>query len=274
MSQYGWENCPTEVRQQVERLCEGFWSQLAGNLIGIYLHGSLATDCFNPLRSDIDLLVVTRDEMTVETKRDAARFLLENSLHPSPIEISFLRRRDLKPWCHPTPFDFHYSEDWREQFECELEGVDWKQWNASEHFDDDLAAHITVLNHRGVRLYGEAIEDIFPSVPKEDFIISIAGDVLSEKFGFDAVLEYPVYVVLNSCRTLAFLQTGRVMSKDEGGRWALENLPVEFHRIIACALNEYRHNRNESNLAKEQLIDFAVYMKHKIKSLIGSVAGS
>ncbi|MEJ7701527.1 MAG: nucleotidyltransferase domain-containing protein [Pyrinomonadaceae bacterium] len=134
---------------QIESLTETFRIQIDENLIGIYLHGSLAFGCFNPLRSDIDLLVVTRCEITIETKRGIAEFLLENSRKPSPIEISFLQQKDLSTWRYPTPFDFHYSEDWREKFERDLADGEWKRWNDIQLFDEDLATHITVTNHRG-----------------------------------------------------------------------------------------------------------------------------
>ncbi len=65
MSQHGWSDCPADVQVQIECLTETFKIQIAENLIGIYLHGSLAFGCFNPLRSDIDLLVVTQREMTI-----------------------------------------------------------------------------------------------------------------------------------------------------------------------------------------------------------------
>ncbi len=47
---------------------QGFTRQvahlLADNLIGVYLHGSLAMRCFNPVVvSDIDVLVVTLEPM-------------------------------------------------------------------------------------------------------------------------------------------------------------------------------------------------------------------
>jgi len=249
---------------QIECLTETFRIQIAENLIGIYLHGSLASGCFNPLRSDIDLLVVTRREITIETKRGIAEFLLENSRKPSPIEISFLQQKDLSPWRYPTPFDFHYSEDWREKFERDLADGEWKRWNDVQRFDEDLATHITVTNHRGVCLYGAVASEVFPIVPKRDFVSSILADVRGATFGFDAVLQYPVYVVLNVCRTLAFLQTGRILSKDEGGMWALEKLPVQFCGTITSALNEYRYSGNESSLAKEPLVEFTDFMQNEI----------
>ncbi len=268
MSQYGLDDCPADVREQIKRLTEGFRMQLAENLIGIYLHGSLATNCFNPLRSDIDLLVITQRRMSLETKRSLAEFVLDVSLKPSRIEVSFLSSNDLHPWRYPTPFDFHYSEDWRKDFERELSDGSWKEWNAIQRFDNDLAAHITVLNHRGVCVYGQTISDVFPPVPEQDFVASILDDVLSAKFGFDAILQYPIYVVLNACRTFAFLRTERIMSKKEGGMWALKMLPEEFHQIITDALDEYSNNENESNLGKEQLIKFAVYMQSEVERAI------
>ena len=120
-------DCPAEVRKQIKQLTETFKLQLAENLIGIYLHGSLAMNCFNPLRSDLDLLVVTKREMTIETTRQIAEFLLENSNLPSPFEISFLRQTDLSTWCYPTPFDFHYGENWREKFERALASGAWRK---------------------------------------------------------------------------------------------------------------------------------------------------
>jgi streptomycin 3"-adenylyltransferase len=249
-------------------LIKGFRLQLAENLIGVYLHGSLATGCFNPLRSDIDLLVVTHNLMSLETKHNLAKFIIDASLNPSRIETSILQHRDLHPWRYPTPFDFHYSEDWREKFERDLRDGSWKEWSAAQRFDGDLAAHITVLNHRGVCLYGQPIREVFPPVPKQDFVASILDDVLNEKFGFDAILQYPVYVVLNACRTLAFLQTERVMSKKEGGVWALTVLPEEFHQVITDALEEYSNNENESKLGKEQLVKFAVYMRNEVERAI------
>ena len=267
MSQFGWQNCPADVKEQIESLIRGLRRRLNDNLIGVYLHGSLATGCFNPLRSDIDLLVVVRQRMTVETKRDLARIILDASQQPAPIEISFLSPEDLHPWRHPAPYDFHYSEDWREDFERERAGGDWTNWNAEERTDADLAAHITVLNHRGACLYGRSIKEVFPSVPEKDFVDSILADVLSAKFGLGgAAARFPVYVVLNACRTLAFMRDRSVLSKEEGGRWALANLPARFHKTITVALDEYRSGRNEqSRLPQENLADFSAFMKNEIE---------
>ena len=38
---------------------------LGNNLTGIYLHGSAAMGCFNDKKSDIDLLVVVKNDISV-----------------------------------------------------------------------------------------------------------------------------------------------------------------------------------------------------------------
>ncbi|MDQ0195648.1 nucleotidyltransferase domain-containing protein [Paenibacillus wynnii] len=53
--------------------------ELSGNLLGIYLHGSLAMGCFNPLKSDIDFLIVVKDKLTPVNNSRIAKIAL--SLH-------------------------------------------------------------------------------------------------------------------------------------------------------------------------------------------------
>ena len=38
------------------------------NLVGVYLHGSLAMGCLNPEKSDLDLILVTENSPTVQEK--------------------------------------------------------------------------------------------------------------------------------------------------------------------------------------------------------------
>lgn len=107
MSQYSWATCPEPIQTQINTLVERLQLIIGDNFAGIYLHGSLAMGSFNPRHSDIDLLVVTREGMTVETKREIAQFLLVSSQSPAPIEISFLVEEQIHPFRHPLPYDLH-----------------------------------------------------------------------------------------------------------------------------------------------------------------------
>ncbi|QHS21759.1 nucleotidyltransferase domain-containing protein [Virgibacillus sp. MSP4-1] len=46
------------VQSFVNQLAQIYQTQLKANLIGIYLHGSLAMGCYQPGKSDIDILAV------------------------------------------------------------------------------------------------------------------------------------------------------------------------------------------------------------------------
>src|SRR5260370_41603896 len=149
-SQYSWATCPTAVETQVNTFCAHLQALLETNLSGIYLHGSLAMGCFNPDRSDIDLLVVTARGMSIDTKCRVVQLLLHASMAPSPIEISFLVEQQVHPFQHPLPFDLHYSEAWRERYHRELANGSWAKWDHTIRTDADFAAHFTLVCNRGI----------------------------------------------------------------------------------------------------------------------------
>lgn len=257
MSLYSWATCPDPVHIQINNLVATFQQMLSNDLIGIYLHGSLAMGCFNPRHSDIDLLVVTRNSMTIETKRDVAQYLLKSSLAPAPIEISFLVQKDIHPFLHPLPYDLHYSESWRDRYIRALADGTWHTWNDEKKADNDLAAHITIMRARGICLSGKPIQEVFPSVPPALYAASILGDF------DDANAErqrMPVYFTLNACRVLAYLREGHIYSKDEGGAWGLQKLPTKLHGVVQQALETYRGNLMDAPFDETALTQFAHYM--------------
>jgi predicted nucleotidyltransferase len=268
MTQFGWNDaCPLEVRHQVNSLVEGVHAILGESLVGVYLHGSLAMGCFNPRRSDLDLLVVIGQRASVERKRKLAELLLRVSLAPVPIEISLLARDQIHPWRHPAPFDLHFSEAWRDRTLAGLASGEWRTWNDSERCDEDLAGHITVVRQRGICLHGAPITAVFPAVPTVDYLASVLTDVLSPDCGLNSALASPVYVILNACRTYAYLSTGQVLSKDEGGVWALQVIPHQFHATVQSALAAYRADQDDRRLAHEDVVHFAAYMRGEIERL-------
>lgn len=261
MRRVGWDNCPDNTGRQVRRLVAGVRQSLGTNLIGIYLHGSLALGCFNPATSDIDLLVVTRQRLPIPTKQSLVELLLVVSNSPHPIEISFLSREDLAPWRYPTPFDLHYSEDRRPALTCDLATGIWSDAVEMPQTDPDLAAHIMVMRQRGIVLWGDPIPTVFPDVPRADYLASIILDLrwAQQRLGSASGL---VYAVLNSCRVCAYLRNGRILSKDEGAVWALSRLPPEYAPLIRKALATYRGERVANNPGEQrpaaQLLDYVL----------------
>jgi predicted nucleotidyltransferase len=263
MAQYGWADAPAEVRAQITNFADALQALLGENLAGVYLHGSLTMGCFNPQRSDIDLLAVTEWEPTPEAKRDIAALLLRFSATPGPFEISFLSKGQLHPWRHPAPYDLHYGEDWRATFERDLANGEWQRWNDRPRTDPDLAAHITMLRSRGLCLRGGAITQVFPAVPAEHYISSILDDF---RWARERMAANPVYFILNACRVYAYLLEGHGYSKDEGGVWAAHSLPAEFHSIVTQALEAYRGGRGDEHFLAATLDRFAAYMDERMQA--------
>jgi len=267
MTSYIWSDAPLDTRDQTTELLRDVRQAVGPNLQGLYLHGSLAMGCFNPSCSDLDAIAVTAEGMAVETKRAVAAILLRRSGAPHPIEISFLRHRDLAPWRYPTPFDLHYSEMWRARFEADLAGGAWRRWNEEEREDPDIAAHITMLRQRGVTLFGPPIARVFPPVPREDYLASILADYASAR---DGIVQRPVYGVLNLCRVYRYLCDGRICSKEEGGVWTARTLPLELQPVARQALAVYRSESAEERFVPAELDAFAHYIDKRVSVLLGN----
>lgn len=250
------------LRAQVDGLVLEFHQRLGENLMGVYLHGSLAMGCFNPADSDIDLLVLVRDQLSAETRRDLARLLLDSSTHPSPLEISVLCRQDLDPWRYPTPYSFHYSEDWRERYERALATATGNLWDSTPRFDEDLAAHITVTRQRGVCLWGEPIARALPDVPPEHYRASLLADMAWAR---ERLEQYPVDSVLNACRVYAYLREGLIVSKVEGAAWGLGALPREHRAVLAAALAAYQGEAGATPLDLGAVRAFTEYVRERAK---------
>ena len=207
---------------------------LAENLAGIYLHGSAVMGCYNPKKSDIDIIIVIDDDMTNQVKQAYMDMVVRlHSLTPAKgIEMSIVTKQVCNPFVYPTPFELHFSEAHLQWY---MESPDdyIQKMNGT---DQDLAAHFMVIRWRGRCLYGLPIEEIFAEVPKRDYVDSIYCDIAEAP---EEISENTMYVVLNLARVLAYLTEGRVLSKKEGGEWALKNLPEEFHSLVQGALQEY-----------------------------------
>lgn len=266
MAQHGWTDAPHDVRAQVERLIVLMRAHVGDDLVAVYLHGSLAMGCFNPDRSDINLLAVAESPMSLSTKWRVAQVLLRLSGAPSPIEISFLQRGQLTLWSHPTPFDFCFGESHHGQYDEDLRSGAWKDWNREIQRDEALAGHVKVTRCRGVCLWGARIEDTLPEVPVGDYVASILASLARAGATVDSRL-------LNLARAWAYLETGAVMSKDEGGVWALGPIPARHAPAVEAALRLYRGDADASISDDEPTLEAVEYLQRQVAQLAGVHAG-
>lgn len=231
---------------------------LGDNLVGIYLHGSAAMGCFNDVKSDIDLLVVVKDELSLEDKLCYMDMVVKlNALAPTKgIELSVIRKSVCKPFIYPTPFEIHFS----------IAHIEWYQRDPHDYVlkmngnDKDLAAHIKITYHRGLCLFGSEIQDIFEDVDDKAYLDSILNDIENAA---EDILEMPVYTILNLCRVLAYKKEKLIMSKQEGGKWGLENVPARYTKLIQAALDDYSSEK-KVRVDEKEASEYAKYMLNAI----------
>jgi streptomycin 3"-adenylyltransferase len=255
---YGWEDCPESVRSTVNGILAYYRQVLGEDLTGFYLHGSLAMGCFNPKSSDIDFLAVVRRKLTVPEKKAIIDYLLSINDGSSPVapEMSIVTEDSVKKMEYPTPFELHYSNSWWERY---LSGeVDWN----TQKYDEDLVMHYLAIRWRSICLYGKAIKEMFPEIPREICLASIISDL---NWIIERIKTLPAtYCILNPCRMLAFLREDKVLSKKEGGEWALANLPARFKDTISQALAIYTGAKDVDPPNPDTLRDFVEYASTEI----------
>ena len=226
------------IESDMNSLINGFVERskeiLGDNLIGVYLHGSSVMGCFNPQKSDVDLIIVADHPLSDSDKRTYMEMTVEcNATGPAKgIEMSIVLRKVCKPFVYPTPYELHFSAGHLQWYRNDPDDY-IRRMNGT---DKDLAAHFTIINKRGRRLYGAPIEEVFAQVPDADYMDSIRFDVENAAA---EITQYPMYLTLNLARVLAYREDGLILSKKEGGEWALEHLSSEYRPLIADALREY-----------------------------------
>ena len=232
---------------------------LEDNLTGIYLHGSAVMGCYNPKKSDLDLIVIVNEPMQDDVKRRFMDMVVEvNEAGPAKgIEMSIVTKNMCKPFVYPTPFELHFS----------VAHTGWYKDNPEDYIDKmkgtdkDLAAHFTIISKRGKCLCGLPIEEAFAPVPKADYMDSIWEDIAEAQ---EDIVDNTMYIILNLARVLAYKKEELVLSKKEGGEWALNNIPEEYHDLIKEAMAEYADAREVSydyEIAKQ----YAEYMLQEIR---------
>lgn len=262
---YEWGNCPQELQRFVLDSVEEMVNIMEQQPVGVYLHGSLAMGGFNPNRSDIDLIVVTKLTLSSRQKRELVRFLLERSSKPFPIEISSLTLSQVENWSYPTPYDFHFSEFWRARYEAELRNETALYLNGEEKTDVDLAAHFTVTYHRGICLSGQPIQETFPIVPQNHYLASILEDYNE---CLEKIYENPVYCLLNLIRVYWYMKEGRICSKKEAGMWGRENLPKKFTILIEQVAEAYKSELvSAADFEEKDLTEAREYLRAEIELL-------
>lgn len=250
---------PTDVENTIASFVRAI-DEFLPTVRHIYIHGSLAMGGFHPKRSDVDLLLVVSNALTREERQKLIDCCLLYSNEPYPLELSIMTMVQLKDWCHPSPFEFHYSEGWRSRFE--KAGREERTELQQGFTDPDLAAHMMMILQRGITWRGKPLHQLLCGFDSAHFSDAIRADAFD---CLDTMDENPIYCVLNLLRGLAYEQERVLLSKQEALGWVIENghFPGNVVAVVRKATQGYEGE--DVTFDQHELNDVRQYMNGQLQ---------
>ncbi len=262
-----------ELREVLSAFVNEISSELAGNLIGVYLVGSIATGDFD-LDSDIDFLVVTNTELTeanIKSLQEIQIKIHNIACYPAKhLEGSYISVYDLNNWRTVGKKEINYFDNGRTIFEQSIHDNQWHvRW---------------ILRERGVTLIGQKPEKIMPAIPLDALSNEIKTTMLQDIKTFEDEINRPLsfwnsrfgqsFAVLTYCRMLHTLHTGTVQSKKAAAKWAKQIVEPKWVELIDQAWNEREgvrflvkiRQRAEQTMLNETL-DFIKHAVNQIETI-------
>ena len=204
---------------------------LQDQFVGMYLFGSLANGDFDQ-HSDIDVLVVTKDEMSndIFLSLQAMHAQLANigSSWATQLEVSYIPQNALRRFDPTNKLHPHMDRGNGESLHMLAHESDWI-----------IQRHI--LRERGIILEGPALQSLIDPISASDLQQAVANVLpLWAKPILDDPNQikgrgYQSYVVLSLCRMLYTLQCGTIISKRAAAQWTQETLSEPWTPLIARA---------------------------------------
>jgi hypothetical protein len=212
------ERTPTpypDINEVLHILLENVQAVLKEFFVGLYLYGSLASEDFDPGRSDIDFLVVTTLELpenvVLSLEAMHARIGVSGLKWASKLEGTYIPRNAMWQYNPAGPICPMINEG---KFQVAQPGIDWV-----------INRHI--LYNSGVVVSGpplkEMIKPVEPCEIREAVFSLLRNNWASFLHDADFFLRtgYQSFVVLTMCRALYTLEHGIVAAKNVSAEWAI-----------------------------------------------------
>lgn len=194
---------------------------LSPDLIGLYLHGSLALADFVAGKSDIDLCAVVPELADDQRRNLADAFSTANM----PFEGGGF---DI----HVVTLDAARSAGWapvREMWLAIHPGWDFHVEGRSA--DHDMCLTFEMCRRHGRALYGPDAQDVFAPVDREHLLAACKLEI-EEWQSYESITQWDS-AVLSACRAWWLMKEDELGSKTSAGRWALsQGFPI-VERAIA-----------------------------------------
>ena len=261
----GYDDLPADIKNQITNVVDVWKAHQKNNLIGVYLHGSIVLNAFNPSSGDIDILVVVKDSIDASEKLAIAKDIISLDGAPRPVEISAIKLSDAKAWKNPGNCVFHYSDFWRDKYLARFRDPASKVYVVDREFPDgDVTSYIKLIKQSGIVLYGQNIQDVFADISDEDFWEAICSDI--DEYDFHAYdPRYFASNILILGRSLSFNKEKLILSKYDGGLWMIQNVPENLKYLPEAAMNIW-FNNEDCAFPEDDLEKLRQYLIKEIKA--------
>jgi predicted nucleotidyltransferase len=158
-----------EVQSYLDQVVSTLSIHVGADLIGVYLHGSLAMGSFDSGRSDIDILAVCAEPLHHERRTVLGEALAVIPTPPSggDLEFSLVTDDAVRARSAAPSFEVHVNTH-EEPFV--VDGSD-------RPGDQDLVIHFAVVRARGRALIGPEPAELFLEPVRDSLIQAFLGDI-------------------------------------------------------------------------------------------------
>jgi Domain of unknown function (DUF4111) len=238
-------NIPADLSDLLQAMATDFPAILSGNLVGLYLWGSLTYDAFDETCSDVDCVAVTRRDLD-----DRQFFELDDWFRKKGEQNRWVKRIDMR---------FVIEHEFLDKASrcC---GFYHYMGKLTRHGSDGNPIIWMNIARSGITLWGKDAKVVAPHVSdqclndalllelgylKED-LTSNAGDRSDKAFIHNA------YAVLTACRILYSATHRALASKDQAYEWAMQTVPPMWREVIRAAKDNRLKNNGSTTAGLEQ----------------------
>ncbi len=238
-------NIPGDLSDLLQAIATDLPAILRGNLVGIYLWGSLTYDAFDETCSDVDCVTVTR--------RD-----LDDREFPE-LDGWFKNKQQQNCWVERIDMRFVIEHEFLDKASrcC---GFYHHTGKLVRHGSDGNPIIWMNIAQSGITLWGKEAKLIAPRVSDEclDEALLLELNYLREDLASnvgdrsDRAFVHNAYAVLTACRILYSAHHRVLPSKDRACTWAMETVPPLWLAVIRTARDNRLKNAGSTTPQLEQ----------------------
>lgn len=240
--------CPETTKSGLLRYISCLMDMMGDDIAAMWLYGSLAQGCFQPITSDIDLIIVVNEplaEPAVATALQAHRYA------GMPIDAVFVTVDQLAANVFPAPVEFVIKPIG----EGELQRLP----DGSRDFL--LQKQETLEN--GITLCGTELNELITPIPWPELSKSL-------DHVFVYLVTHLINPVLPACRAAYAWKFRKLCSKEQAGEWAAEEFGVQWSSVIKTALIEYACGKTTTAIPSDAIRAFSRHCAGYIGQLRGT----